>query len=192
MGRILVDGYLAVGHSVLRIQVQPLTSGPLGQEADEIRVGCRLEFPRGAGELSITAADPNVQPALDYRFLEDPSDKERLREAVRECIQLFEDQSFKSVISGRIAPTAEEAGSDELLDDWIAGNLSIAGHTCGTCKMGPESDPDSVVDQFCQVLGVDGLRVIDASVMPEIPRANTNATTIMIAERACEFVIGRR
>ncbi len=174
------------------IQVQPLTSGPLGQEADEIRVGCRLEFPRGAGQLSITAADPNVQPTLDYRFLEDASDKERFREGVRECIQLFEDQSFKSIISGRIAPAAEEAGSDELLAGWIAGNLSIAGHTCGTCKMGPESDPDAVVDQFCQVLGVDGLRVIDASVMPEIPRANTNATTIMIAERASEFMAGRR
>ena len=55
--------------------------------------------------------------------------------------------------------------------------------------MGPESDPNAVVDQWCQVRGVEGLRVIDASVMPEIPRANTNATTIMIAERASEFLI---
>ena len=172
------------------IQVQPLTSGPLGHEADEIRVGCRLEFPRGAGELAITAADPNVQPALDYRFLAEPSDRQRLREAVRETVSLFEDQRFEAVISGRIAPTAEEVGSDALLDGWIADNLSIAGHTCGTCRMGPESDPDSVVNQYCQVYGVDGLRVIDASVMPEIPRANTNATAIMIAERASDFIIG--
>ena len=172
------------------IQVQTLTSGPLGHEADEIRVGCRLEFPQGAGELSITASDANVQPRLDYRFLEDPSDRLRLREAVRECAQLFEDPGFKRVIDSRISPTEEEIASDELLDAWIAGTVSIAGHTCRTCKMGPASDPEAVVDQYCQVRGVEGLRVIDASVMPEIPRANTNATTIMIAERAADLIAG--
>ena len=172
------------------IQVQTLTSGPLGHEADEIRVGCRLEFPQGAGELTITAAGPNVQPRLDYRFLEDPSDRVRLREAVRECARLFEDPSFQEVIDRRIAPTDDEMASDEHLDGWIAANLSIAGHTCRTCKMGPASDPDAVVDQWCRVHGVEGLRVIDASVMPEIPRANTNATVIMIAERASDFLTG--
>jgi len=170
------------------IQVQTLTSGPLGHEADEIRVGCRLEFPLGAGELTITAADAKIQPRLDYRFMEDPSDRARLREAVRECAQLFEGSGFQEVIAGPIAPTAEQLASDELLDCWIADTLSIAGHTCRTCKMGPESDPEAVVDQWCQVRGVRGLRVIDASVMPEIPRANTNATAIMIAERAADFI----
>ena len=171
------------------IQVQTLTSGPLGHEADEIRVGCRLEFPQGAGELTITSADVNVQPKLDYRFLDDPTDVLRLREAVRECAQLFEDPVFQGVIDSRIAPTADEIASDELLDDWIAGTVSIAGHTCRTCKMGPKSDPEAVVDQFCQVRGVEGLWVIDASVMPEIPRANTNATTIMIAERVADLIV---
>ena len=170
------------------IQVQTLTSGPLGQETDEIRVGCRLESPQGSGELTITAADANVQPRLDYQFLVDPFDKVRLRNAVRECAQLFEDPSFQAVIDGRIAPTAQEIASDERLDDWIASTLSIAGHTCRTCKMGPESDPEAVVDQFCRVYGVEGLRVIDASVMPEITTANTNASTIMIAERASAFI----
>ena len=170
------------------IQVQTLTSGPLGQEADEIRVGCRLESPQGSGELTITAADANVQPRLDYQFLVDPFDKVRLRNAVRECAQLFEDPSFQTVIDGRIAPTAQEIASDERLDGWIASTLSIAGHTCRTCKMGPESDPEAVVDQFCRVYGVEGLRVIDASVMPEITTANTNASTIMIAERASAFI----
>ena len=149
-----------------------------------------MEFPQGAGELSITSSDANEQPRLDYRFLEDPSDRLRLREAVRECAQLFEDPGFKRVIDSRISPTEEEIASDELLDAWIAGTVSIAGHTCRTCKMGPASDPEAVVDQYCQVRGVEGLRVIDASVMPEIPRANTNATTIMIAERAADLIAG--
>ena len=172
------------------IQVQTLTSGPLGHEADEIRVGCRLEYPQGAGELTITAGDATVQPRLDYRFLEKPSDVIRLREAVRECARLFEDPGFQEVIDRRIAPTDEEIASDELLDAWIANTLSIAGHTCRTCKMGPASDREAVVDQFCRVRGAEGLRVIDASVMPEITRANTNATAIMIAERVSDFMIG--
>ena len=183
--------FMAKGSTVKNdIQVQPITSGPLGHEADEIRVGCRLEFPRGAGELTITAADPSVQPNLDYRFLTDPSDKERLREAVREMVELFEDPGFATVINNRIAPTDEQVASDELLDGWIASTLSIAGHTCGTCKMGPETDLNAVVNQRCEVHGVEGLRVIDASVMPEIPRANTNATAIMIGERAADFITG--
>ncbi|MDA0263047.1 MAG: mycofactocin system GMC family oxidoreductase MftG [Chloroflexi bacterium] len=173
------------------IQVQPLTSGPMGHEADEIRVGCRLEFPLGTGELTLAAADPSVQPRLDYRFLVDRSDKERLREAVRECAQIFEDPGFEAVIDSRISPTTEQMESDELLEVWIASTLSIAGHTCGTCRMGPESDKNSVVDQWCRVRGVEGLRVIDASVMPDITTANTNATTIMIGERASAMITGQ-
>ena len=170
------------------IQVQTLTSGPLGHEADEIRVGCRLEFPAGAGILTITSPDANVQPNLDYQFLVETSDRTRLREAVRECAELFEDPGFQSVIDSRISPTMEQLASDELLDDWLDSTLSIAGHTCRTCKMGPASDPQAVVDQYCQVHGIEGLRVIDASVMPEIPTANTNATTIMIAERTADLI----
>ena len=172
------------------IQVQPLTSGPAGHVADEIRVGCRLEYPSGVGELSLSSSDPQVQPELEYRFLEETSDRERLRGAIRDCAQLFEDPGFNRVIQSRIAPTSEELASDELLDRWTDANLTIAGHSCGTAKMGPASDTSAVVDQRCRVRGVEGLAVIDASVMPDIPRANTNATTIMIAERASEFIVG--
>ena len=94
------------------------------------------------------------------------------------------------MIHSRISPTPEEVASDESLDQWLDANLSIAGHTSCTCRMGPESDPLAVVDQRCQVYGVEGLAVIDASVMPDIPRANTNATTIMIAERAYGLLFG--
>ena len=151
-------------------------------------MGCRLEFPEGAGILTLTSPDVNVQPNLDYQFLVETSDRTRLREAVRECAELFEDPGFQSVIDSRISPTMEQLASDELLDDWLDSTLSIAGHTCRTCKMGPASDPQAVVDQYCQVHGIEGLRVIDASVMPEIPTANTNATTIMIAERTADLI----
>jgi choline dehydrogenase-like flavoprotein len=63
-------------------------------------------------------------------------------------------------------------------------------HISGTCKMGPASDPMAVVDQYCRVRGVESLRVVDASVMPDVVRANTNCTTIMIAERCADLIKG--
>ena len=170
------------------IQVQPLTSGPLGREAEEIRAGCRLELPLSVGELRLASSDPRVQPVLDYQSLSDSWDLERLRESVRFCVRLFKDRAFDGIIADRIAPSDADLASDADLDAWLHRGVGIAGHTCGTCKMGPDSDPMAVVDQQCRVRGMENLWVIDASIMPEIPRANTNATVIMIAERAAEFV----
>ena len=172
------------------IQVQPLTSGPLGHEAEEIRVGCRLELPLSVGELRLASNDPTVQPELDYQFLTDAWDLQRLRESVRLCVSLFKDRAFDGIVADRIAPSDGDLSTDADLDAWLHRNAGIAGHTCGTCKMGPDSDPMAVVDPQCRVRGLDNLWVIDASIMPEIPRANTNATVIMIAERAAEFVKG--
>ncbi len=170
------------------IQVQPLTSGPKGMEADEIRVGCRLELPESAGELTLASADPLVQPKLDYQSLVQTQDRERMREAVRTCVRIFGRQGFQEIIEERISPTETDLESDARLDEWLDRNIGVAGHSCGTCKMGPALDPAAVVDQYCRVYGLEGLRVIDASVMPEITRANTNATTIMIAERVADFI----
>ena len=170
------------------IQVQPLTSGPKGRAADEIRVGCRLELPESAGELTLASADPMVQPKLDYQSLVQTQDRERMREAVRTCVRIFGRQGFQEIIEERISPTETDLESDARLDEWLDRNIGVAGHSCGTCKMGPALDPAAVVDQYCRVYGLEGLRVIDASVMPEITRANTNATTIMIAERVADFI----
>ena len=170
------------------IQIQPTTSGPLGREAEEIRIGCRLELPLSEGELSLTCKDVNIQPDLDYLFLADPWDRKRLREAVRICVRLFEHEAFQEIIKERISPSESDLASDAHLDSWLQQNIGVAGHTCGTCKMGPESDATAVVDQSCRVYGLKGLRVVDASVMPEIPRANTNATVIMIAEKIADSI----
>ncbi len=170
------------------IQVQPTTSYPESREAPDIRIGCRLELPYSVGALTLTSTDSTVQPKLDYRFLTDDRDRERLRSAVRQCIQIFERPDFADLLGERLAPTDADLSSDSALDAWLEQNAGIAGHTSVTCKMGPATDPMAVVDQYCRVHGLEGLRVIDASVMPEITRANTNATTIMIAERAADFI----
>ena len=174
------------------IQIQTTTTGPLGKESresGEIQIGCRLELPLSAGALSLTSTDPGVQPKLDYQLLTHPWDAERLREAVRGCVSLFEHSGFDRLIEERLAPTDSQLASNEALDAWLKQDVGIAGHTCGTCKMGLSSDSATVVDQYCRVHGLEGLRVIDAAAMPDIPRANTNATVIMMAERASDLII---
>ncbi len=170
------------------IQVQPTTSYPETVVAPDIRIGCRLELPLSQGELTLTSTDITDQPRLEYRFLSDSRDRERLRSAVRQCADIFRHTAFDGLLGERIAPTDEVLSDDAALDSWLQVNAGIAGHTSVTCRMGLASDPMAVVDQFCRVHGLEGLRVIDASVMPEITRANTNATTIMIAERAADLI----
>ena len=171
------------------IQIQPITSGPAGTEAKEIRVGCRLELPMGVGELTLTSTDPQTQPRLDYQFLEESGDRDRLRAGVRLCVELFEHHAMGELIEERISPSNDDLATDSALDAWMLNSLGIAGHTCVTCRMGSVNDPSAVVDQYCNVHGIDGLRIVDASVMPDIPRANTNATVIMIAERAADLIL---
>lgn len=151
-------------------------------------INCGLYLAAGKGELRLTSADPHAQPSMDYHYLEDPWDRERLREAVRKCVGLLEDPAYAGIIEERTAPRDADLISDQTLDDWLLRNVSSSFHISGTCKMGPDSDQEAVVDQRLKVRGVEGLRVVDASVMPDVVRANTNVTTMMIAERAAEFI----
>ena len=92
------------------------------------------------------------------------------------------------MIAERVNPTDEDLLSDDDLDNWLLRNVYTQHHSSGTCKMGPDDDPMAVVDQYCRVRGLMGLRVVDASVMPDVIRANTNATTIMIAEKVADWI----
>lgn len=151
-------------------------------------IGCGLYLAKGSGELRLTSADPQVQPQMDYRYLQDPWDRERLREAVRLAVELLKDGAFGLWVDRRVTPTDEDLATDDSLDAWMLRTVSTSYHISGTCKMGPESDPMAVVDQYCRVRGVQGLRVVDASIMPDVVRANTAATTVMIAERVADFI----
>ena len=90
----------------------------------------------------------------------------------------------------RISPSDSDLATDDTLNAWLLANVSSFQHIAGTCKMGPISDPMAVVDQHCNVHGVSGLRVADASIFPDIVRANTNATTVMVGERVARFIRG--
>jgi choline dehydrogenase len=166
----------------------PVTGEALPERV--IRLSCALELPAGAGELGLTSADPHVQPHFDYRYLVDPWDRQRMREGMRLCLQLVEHEAYRDIIAERISPTDLDLASDQALDGWLLKTLSTARHISGTCKMGPASDSMAVVDQHCRVHGLEGLRVADASVMPQVIRANTNATAIMIGERVADWIKG--
>jgi len=147
-----------------------------------------LDLAMSAGELKLASTDPHEQPLLDYRYLQDPFDRQRMREMVRTCVSLGEGDTFKEFVDYRIEPTDEELASDDALDVFCARDVTTGQHISGTCKMGPSSDGMAVVDQHGRVHGIEGLRIADASVMPNCIRANTNVTTMMIGERIADFI----
>ena len=101
---------------------------------------------------------------------------------------MAEHEAFKDIIQERVAPTDADLESDETLDEWMLREVTTSQHISATCKMGPASDPMAVVDQYGRVHGLAGLRVADASIMPDCIRANTNVTTMMIGERIADFM----
>ena len=159
-------------------------------EGEDFHFGlsCALQNAKSSGELRLRSADPHVQPDFNYNYLADPYDRERMREALRLALRVADHPPFRDMIVERLNPTDEDLVSDEALDNWMLRNAYTQHHISGTCKMGPGSDPMAVVDQYCHVHGLEGLRVVDASVMPDVIRANTNATTLMIAERVADWI----
>ena len=163
----------------------------LGDDDDGTFTGFSVALQKAisAGRLRLASTDPNVQPILDYDYLSDPRDRERMRGAVRLCVEISKSPHYEGILIDRLTPSDEELQDDDALDKWLLANVGTQHHSSGTCKMGPASDALAVVDQYCRVHGIDGLRVVDASIMPDVVRANTNSTTIMIAERAAQWII---
>ena len=166
------------------------TSDYLSDRRVEMMTG--LLLPVSSGELRLTSNDATVQPFLDYNYLADPFDRERLRAAVRMCLQLGESDELKGIIGERVEPADADLQSDEALDQWMLREAHTYSHISGTCKMGPSSDPMSVVDQYGMVYGLEGLRVADASIMPDLVRAAINPTVLMMGERLADFVLQGR
>ena len=177
----------------MKISMQSFATERINRGGDRmaalgIRMTAGIQLAAGKGELQLTSRDPTVQPLLDYRYLEDAEDRRRLREAVRLCVRLADHPSFRDIIAERLEPTDVTLASDRALDAWVSHEVTTSQHISCTCKMGPASDPMAVVDQYGRVHGLDKLRVVDASIMPDCIRANTNVTTMMIGERIADFI----
>ena len=144
-----------------------------------------LLHPRSRGQVKLRSADPAASPRILYNLYDDPMDLVTLRGGLKTVRGIFNEAPLRDVIAREQSPGAQHA-SDAEIDAWIRNNGQTAHHPAGTCRMGV--DEDAVVDEELRVRGVDGLRVADCSVMPHVVGANTNAPTIMIAEKAADYI----
>ena len=147
-----------------------------------------LQRPRARGRVSLQSADPDVPAVIDLNYVGDPEDLRRMVDGVRIAWRLMNSARFAPYVKDFVNITREVVDSDTAAADFVRNNCGTIYHPTTTAKMGPDSDKEAVVDQYCRVRGVEGLRVVDASVMPNIVRANTNLTCIMIGERAADWM----
>lgn len=142
------------------------------------------------GSVRITTRDPAIDPRVDERMLSDDSDLLRMRDGVRRLCEIGRHPAMQAIATrveyGATGRSIEDPFDAQALDDWMLAECSDAQHASGTCRMGATDDPRSVVDPECRVIGCTGLRVIDASIMPTVVRANTHLSTVMIAEKMAD------
>lgn len=144
--------------------------------------------PESVGQLRLASADPNVSPVIDQNYLASERDRRVLKRGIEIAREVFNQPAFDRYRGEELDPGAGVV-SDEDLDRYINTNADADYHSCGTCKMGV--DTQAVVDPQLRVRGVLGLRVVDASVMPRLVSGNTNMATIMIAEKAADLIAGK-
>jgi choline dehydrogenase len=167
-----------------------LTQGGAENSFGRIAVSVYQAFSRG--HVRITTTDPAIDPEIEEKMLSDERDLIRLRDGVRRLEKICLAPAIQAVAHradyGVSGQSIAEPLSDTALDEFLFRECSDAQHASGTCRMGAADDPRAVVDPLCRVIGCTGLRVIDASIMPEVPRANTHLTTVAIAERMADLL----
>lgn len=147
-----------------------------------------LMVPRGHGRLTLTSTDPAAQPTIELNFGADPEDMRRLMAGVRVAWKVARSEHIRRETERVVVLSDDIIRSDDLLRDYVRSRVGSYCHALGTARMGPDGDPGAVVDQYCRVRGVENLWVVDASVMPVIPRAVPNLTVIMLGERVADWL----
>jgi choline dehydrogenase len=157
------------------------------KEASQFAIAGVLEYQHGRGEIVLASGDPDAPPVIHQRFCEDDRDLARLMTCYRDVLAFARSKPIADLTEGIDFPRGGNPTEEE-----IAGLIRrFAGsgyHPCGTARMGVATDPEAVVDQYGRCHAVDGLAIADASIMPFVPRANTNLTSIMIGEKVGEWI----
>ena len=149
---------------------------------------CQLR-PQSRGTISLVSDNPLAPARIDPNYLSAPEDARILREGVKNVRRLMSQPSLQTLISREAAPWSTiDLDDDAATDEAIRSKAETIYHPVGTCAMGPKDQSTSVVDPSLKVIGLDGLRVVDASVMPRLIGGNTNAPTIMIAEKCADMI----
>ena len=165
--------------------LQCLVSGPYQGEPSKFFLGTALLKPRSRGNLTLDSIDPTAPPRIDLGYYCEPDDLDRMVEGLQRVRELGHVGALKELSGGvEFGP-----GPEVDLRSWVRKQTWTYHHPVGTCAMGVDPSAGAVVDSECRVHEVTGLRVIDASIMPDIPSANTHIPTVMIAERAAALII---
>lgn len=145
---------------------------------------------KSRGWVRLRSADARDKPRVFFNYMSHEDDWTEMRAAVRLTREIFQQPAFAPYRGREIQPGAEVT-SDAAIDDFIRRKVESAYHPSCSCKMGSPDDPMAVVDPETRVIGLDGLRVVDSSIMPSVTTGNLNAPTIMIGERASDLILGR-
>lgn len=170
------------------LAVVPGGTDILAQHAFQVHID--LMRPRSHGYVRVQSADPRQAPCILFNYLAHPQDLADLRAGVRLLREILAQPALSGFAGEELFP-GTFIQTDAEIDEWIRKSVETCYHPVGTCRMGAADDPDAVVDPTCRVRGLEGVRVVDASIMPRIVSANTNAATIMIAEKAADLIRGR-
>ena len=150
-----------------------------------------VQRPESTGHIRVKSANPFEAPAIQPNYFSHETDRRLSLAGMRMARDLMQTPEFAPHVDREELPGPDVNTEDEMLA-YYRENATTTFHLMGTCRMGPESDPTAVVDDNLRVRGLEGLRVADASIMPTMPSANTNAATIMIGEKCADFIRGHR
>ena len=184
-----------IGHPDLQLSFLPLALAPGAVQSDQsigedgFQIHIDLLRPNSRGVLALKSSDPMDKPSLKFNYLADPDDRMRLVKGLELTREIISQEAMSRYRGREVTPGPEVQSVDEI-EQWVTENADTAYHPVGTCRMGQASSKLTVVDPFCRVKGIEALRVVDASIMPSIVSGNTNAATIMIAERASDMIRG--
>ncbi len=145
---------------------------------------------KSRGSVTLRSGNPTDAPVIRFNYMSDPSDWEDFRACIRLTREIFGQEAFKPFLKEELQP-GPKVQNDIQLDDFLREHVESAYHPCGTARMGRASDPMAVVDPECRVIGVEGLRVADSSIFPQVTNGNLNGPSIMTGEKAADHILGR-
>jgi len=182
-----------IEHPDLQFTFMPLAVMPGTVETraeHSFQVHIDLLRPESLGRVEARSADPRQPPSILFNYLQSPRDREDFRVSVDLLREILSQKAMEPYRGAELFPGPDVRSKDQI-DAWVRQVIETCYHPVGTCKMGSASDATAVVDDELRVHGLDGLRVVDASIMPSIVSGNTNAPTIMIAEKAADLIRGK-
>ncbi len=146
---------------------------------------------KSRGSVRVVSPDPRQAPEIRFNYMTHKEDFPFMRNALRLGREIVAQQAL-SPLKGRELAPGLQAQSDDALDAFVRQHAESAYHPCGTCRMGRVGDKDAVVDPECRVIGIEGLRVADASIFPQVTNGNTNAPSMMVGEKAADLILGKK